>query len=95
MDGVYRNYYSYSDMPQRPKCEEPEKAQLIRAEVHKKEKQEPQSMLKKEKGRQKAENDDLILIAVAIILFTGECDDVLLLLAIVFIFLSGREGNSI
>ena len=69
----------------------------------KKKDREPANTDRKEKGEDKCpqekkssgilcglETDDIILIAVAILLMNDECDDKLLLLAIAFIFLSDK-----
>ena len=37
----------------------------------------------------KLENDDIILIAIALLLLADDCDDKLLIIAIAFIFISG------
>lgn len=82
---MYRNFYSLNDMP-RPKGLS-EKPAAPAKEVHK---EKPEKPLGTGLGA-KLETDDIILIAVAILLFAGECDDNLLILAIVFIFLSRNE----
>ena len=45
---------------------------------------------KEEKGiLSKLETDDIILIAIALLLLADDCDDKMLLIAIAFVFISG------
>jgi len=78
---MYRNFYSYNDMPV-----------LKNNSPAKHEQQSPSkpAEVKKESRGILAgfENDDLILIAVFAILLMNNCDDKLLLLAIAFVFFS-------
>ncbi|HIU48111.1 MAG TPA: hypothetical protein IAB04_01975 [Candidatus Avimonoglobus intestinipullorum] len=85
---MYRKYYSYNDMPQVMKPEP--RHEIVKPEppVHKK-KEEVPGILEEGKLFGKFELDDVILIAVAIILLADDCDDKLLLLALGFIFITG------
>lgn len=80
---MYRNYYSYSDMPTIAKP----------SDAHCEKKPEPkpeiQDCKKSSDGfLQNLSADDLILLAVIFILLQDGCDDTLLLLAIGYIFIS-------
>ncbi len=83
---MYRRYYSYNDMPvvQKPKKPE-EKKEVIKpvCEVQKK-----QGLFDGGKLFGRFELDDLILIAIVLALLLDECDDLLLLAALAFIFLN-------
>ena len=76
---MYRNFYSYNDMPVMRNTPEAPTVKQPTAELEKK---ENAGVL------QKLETDDLILIAVVAILLMNNCDDKLLLLAIAFVFFS-------
>lgn len=77
---MYRRYYSYNDMPVPIKTKPPEKKQTA---VQKKEpKPVPTDFLGK------LEADDLVLLAVIFLLLIDDCNDILLLLALGFIFIS-------
>lgn len=80
---MYRKYYSYSDMPQLIKHEEPEK-QLSEHREQPVPKQENSGKLF---GR--FENDDIILGVIILALLMDDSDDSLLLIALAFIFLTG------
>lgn len=86
---MYRKYYSYSDMPQIIK--EEQRHEVIQPEppVHKYHPEESNGIMQDGKILGKFELDDVILIAVAIILLADDCDDKLLLLALGFIFITG------
>lgn len=78
---MYRKYYSYNDMPQ---------------PVYPVNNNSKQEIINKDKSDKKEkkflanfENDDIILVAVLIMLFANDCDDKLLLLTIAFVFISG------
>lgn len=85
---MYRKYYSYNDMPQVMRQEL--RHEIVKPEppVHKKE-EEPLGFLEGGKLFGKFELDDVLLIAVVIILLGDDCDDKLLLLALGFIFITG------
>lgn len=82
---MYRNFYSINDMPKPIQHEEkPPKPTLP------KNCDSPPVPPKKDKGfLQNLQLDDIILIAVVLILLADGCDDNLLILAIAFIFISG------
>ena len=82
---MYRRYYSVNDMPQLvTKCEKEQKPQKACKEVHiENQKREEKSFFSK------LETDDIILIAIALLLLADDCDDKMLLLAIAFVFISG------
>ncbi len=88
---MYRNYYSYSDMPKPLKPQPlPEKQSPPPEKIHKERKDaKPLSLLENGKILGRFEIDDVILIVVVLLLLADDCDDTLLLLAIGFIFLSG------
>ena len=86
---MYRNFYSYNDMPHPIRAEESTKHSPPASAVHKNENAAVPAIVENGKLFGKFELDDVILIVVAIILFAGECDDTLLLIAVGFIFLSG------
>ncbi len=88
---MYRNFYSYNDMPRPIGAEENRKPSPPASAVHKNEGPVVPAVVENGKLFGKFELDDVILIVVAIILFAGECDDTLLLIAVGFIFLSGLE----
>ncbi len=78
---MYRKYYSYNDMP-KPVPHSPAKPPI---EVC-----EKSSAVKKEDKSHtgilsRLESDDMILIAVLLILFLDNCDDKLLIAAIAFL----------
>ena len=79
---MYRRFYSYNDMPVPIK---PEQKPI----------QTNNSMVKKEQQKIKkngfADNlkiDDIIILAVILILLIDDCDDILLLGALAFIFIN-------
>ena len=82
---MYRRYYSVNDMPQIvTKCEKEQKPQKGCNEVH------IENRKREEKGfLSHLETDDIILIAIALLLLADDCDDKMLLLAIAFVFVSG------
>lgn len=84
---MYRNFYSYNDMPQL--AHPPQKhTEIIEKKNEKQEKNSnPFSDVIKN-----LKNDDLILIIVILLLLYDGCDDILLLLAIGFIFISGLNN---
>lgn len=89
---MYRNFYSYNDMPKPPELHREEKKESppLPSKIHKeKDNNKPFSILENGKILGKFELDDVILIVVALLLFADDCDDTLLLLAIGFVFLSG------
>lgn len=81
---MYRNYYSVNDMPQKVMTKE----RAEKKDFPPPDKDKPMATPKKTGGFGELQTDDIILLAVWAILFSGECDDILLLLAIGFIFLS-------
>lgn len=83
---MYKKYYSYNDMP-KPIFNKPEECKnteiISKSNEH--------TICKKEQNNGifgKFETDDIILAAVIVMLLANDCDDKLLLLAIVFIFLN-------
>ncbi len=88
---MYRNFYSYNDMPQpiRPESNKGSEKKSSPCPVPPKNNEGGLGLLENGKLFGKFELDDVILIVVALILFADDCDDTLLLLAIAFIFLSG------
>lgn len=81
---MYRKYYSYSDMPQLIKHEEPP------AEVHKKcEEVKPKPPEQPGKVLGRFETDDIILGVIILALLLDDGDDSLLLIALAFVFLTG------
>lgn len=80
---MYRRYYSYSDMPQMVKKEEPK---VVCEE-------KPQKCIEKEQPNNKLfgkfETDDIILGIVILALLLDDGDDSVLLIALAVIFLSG------
>ena len=83
---MYRRYYSINDMPQMVTKEQMEqKPQKKCEDVHIERKKENEE--KKIFG--KFETDDIILIAIALLLLADDCDDKMLLIAIAFVFVSG------
>ena len=73
---MYRKYYSYSDMPV-PVINNPPKSL---------EETKKQENIKKPESKKRFQNDDLILIAVFLILIMNDCEDRLLLLNVGAIF---------
>lgn len=84
---MYRNFYSYSDMPKMIRPDTPKKPPPVPAPP-KKEQNLP-AITENGKLFGKFELDDVILITVALLLFADDCDDTLLMLAIAFVFISG------
>ena len=82
---MYRRYYSVGDMPQIPKKEKCEETKEIE-KVHTKKSNQNQS---DKKLFSNLETDDIILIAIALLLLADDCDDKMLLIAIGLIFISG------
>lgn len=84
---MYRRYYSVNDMPHMVTNENREqKPQKSCNEVHierKKEENEEKKLFTR------LETDDIILIAIALLLLADDCDDKMLLIAIAFVFISG------
>ena len=84
---MYRRYYSVNDMPQMVTNDNKEqKLQKKCDEVHIERKKE---RVEEKKLFGKFENDDIILIAIALLLIADDCDDKMLLIAIAFVFISG------
>ena len=85
---MYRKYYSINDMPQLRNVDE---VREIKKETTTKAKniEEQIGFIKDGRVFGKFEIDDIILIIIALVLFADDCDDKLLLFALVFIFLSG------
>ena len=82
---MYRNFYSINDMPKPIRCDEniPEKPKKC-------EPTSPDTTHKKSGGLlSNLQIDDIILIAIILILLADGCDDNLLILAIAFVFISG------
>lgn len=79
---MYRRYYSYNDMPVPVRSET--KPDPVKNSVSKK---EPQRM-KKKSIINDFKLDDIIILAVIFILLIDDCDDILLLGALAFIFLN-------
>lgn len=91
---MYRTY-SYNDMPEPVRRHREEKPAPAPRSVPAAPKREPMAEHKNKDGLlggifDNLENDDIILIVVAIVLFMDDCDDKLLLLALAFIFISDR-----
>ena len=84
---MYRRYYSVNDMPQmqtKGKCE-PKKEECA-DNIHIEKKNQTGNIGSFFKN---LETDDIILIAIALLLLADDCDDKMLLVAIAFIFISG------
>lgn len=85
---MYRRYYSVNNMPQinthdkKKECEEKKPCEDVHIEKRN-QNTDIKSFFKN------LETDDIILIAIAILLLADDCDDKMLLLAIGFIFISG------
>jgi len=77
---VYRRYYSYNDMPVPIKTKPPEKKTV--SPPKRENKSQPTDFLKQ------LEADDMVLLAVIFLLLLDDCNDILLLLALGFIFIS-------
>ncbi len=84
---MYRNFYSYSDMPKMIQPDIPKKTAAAPSSV--KPSQNLPALTENGKLFGKFELDDVILITVALLLFADDCDDTLLMLAIAFVFISG------
>ena len=84
---MYRNFYSYNDMPQI--AHPPQKHAQLPEKKYEKQEKTSNSLSDLFKN---LKNDDLILIIVILLLLFDGCDDTLLLLAIGFIFLSGLNS---
>ncbi len=80
---MYRRYYSVNDMPQLVNKDYQKPKEKPCNEIHTQVKQKDGGFLSK------LENDDIILIAIALLLLADDCDDKLLIIAIAFIFISG------
>lgn len=79
---MYRKYYSYNDMPRMV-----QKNEIAKCD-------EPKNQCKAECNRGnspslKLENDDIILGVIIVALLLDDCSDSSLLLALIFVFLSG------
>lgn len=87
---MYRSY-SMNDMPQMIKREKSDnkKQESPVSNLHNKPIEESAGIIKDGKFLGKFELDDIILIAIIVMLLTNDCDDKLLLLAIGFVFVSG------
>lgn len=93
---MYRNFYSYNDMPRiiRPEQEKTHTSAPA-PPIHNKNENKnncgnnSSNLVENGKLFGKFELDDIILIVVALLLFADDCDDTLLLLAIGFVFISG------
>ena len=87
---MYRSY-SINDMPQMVKRETPKNKEQVSpvSNLHNKTIEEATGIIKDGKFLGKFELDDIILIAIIVMLLTNDCDDKLLLLAIGFVFISG------
>lgn len=84
---MYRRYYSVNDMPQmqtKSKCEQKKDVCLDKVHIEKKNQAGSIGSIFKN-----LETDDIILIAIALLLLADDCDDKMLLIAIAFIFISG------
>lgn len=84
---MYRRYYSVNDMPQMQikSQSEPKKEECIN-NLHIEKKNQTGDIRSFFKN---LETDDIILIAIALLLLADDCDDKMLLIAIAFIFISG------
>ena len=81
---MYRRYYSVNDMPQIiTNNKNEQKPQKKCDDVHIERKREEKKLF----GN--LETDDIILIAIALLLLADDCDDKMLLIAIAFVFISG------
>lgn len=91
---MYRKYYSYNDMPVPVKKDTPSGAESAKDPCT----DNKQAVCtvdrdKKSKGFLAGiETDDIILIMVILALLMDDCEDTLLLAAIVFVLLSGNGG---
>jgi hypothetical protein len=84
---MYRRYYSVNDMPQMiTNNKNEQKPQKKCDDVHIERKREE---YEEKKLFGKLETDDIILIAIALLLLADDCDDKMLLIAIAFVFISG------
>lgn len=81
---MYRNFYSINDMPKpirhEEKCENIDQKPPKKCE---------KSLLENKGVLSNLQLDDIILIAIIILLLADGCDDNLLILAIAFVFISG------
>lgn len=85
---MYRKYYSYNDMPQ-PVYNQ--NKPIVQEKISSEQKNHtPLTESKKLFG--KFEADDIILVSVIVMLLANDCNDKLLLLAIIFIFFNGFDG---
>lgn len=92
---MYRNFYSYNDMP-RPIREEtreitssPSACDVKHCEDNRENTKLPFNIMENGKILGRFELDDVILIVIILLLLADDCDDTLLLLAIGFVFISG------
>lgn len=87
---MYRRCYSVNDMPQIiTDCKENKQECSAPAKKPNKNIEEELGIIKEGKFLGKFEIDDIILIAILVILLVDDCDDKLLFFAIAFIFVSG------
>ena len=81
---MYRNFYSINDMPKpiryEEKCEKPDLNTPQKCE---------KSLFENKGLLSNLQLDDIILIAIVLLLLADGCDDNLLILAIAFVFISG------
>lgn len=84
---MYRNFYSINDMPKPIKHEESCEKEK---EIIKKDCKDLETSCNKKGGFfDNLQLDDIILIAIILLLLADGCDDNLLILAIAFVFISG------
>ena len=86
---MYRNYYSMNDMPVKVNYNEESAPQKHDLKNHTKDINNNKENSTQTKLFGQLEADDIILIAVVLILLADDCDDKLLLLALGFVFISG------
>ncbi|MCX7715362.1 MAG: hypothetical protein N2171_06515 [Clostridia bacterium] len=90
---MYRQYYSYNDMPSMPDntaLKEKRDEAKPPIPVHNANNDLiPNSFFKDGKFLGRFELDDILLLVIILILLMDECDDNLLILSLAFVFLSG------
>ena len=93
---MYRRYYSYNDMP--VPVNSVNRQQPIKHDERKEDKKEEikkyntKAQVKKNhlSFLENLKSDDLVLLAVIFLLLIDDCDDIFLLIALAFIFISGQ-----
>ena len=91
---MYRRYYSYNDMP--VPVNSVNRQQPIKHDERKEDKKEEikkyntKAQVKKNHLSFLENLNDLVLLAVIFLLLIDDCDDIFLLIALAFIFISGQ-----